>query len=122
MELGRKHLAVGRALVLAVAILGAAGAPARAADTTGTPRLPDPAVHGCDVLLSAPVGHDCLLPWPNDAFTVAAPTTTGRRLDISPAVDPANTNGKHVDTNAQNRGDGFSPGSVILVYVPGLSI
>ncbi len=50
--------------------------------------MPDAAVSGCDVLLTAPVGHHCLLPWPNDAFTIAAPTSTGRRLNVSSKVDP----------------------------------
>ena len=27
--------------------------------------------------------------------------------------------GVHVDTTAQNRADGFSPGAVIMTYVPG---
>jgi hypothetical protein len=84
--------------------------------------MPNPAIAGCDVLLTAPAGHHCLLPWPNDAFTVKAPTVTGRRLNISPTLDPANVNGVHVNTAAQNKGDGFSPGSQIMVYVPGLSI
>jgi len=126
----RKSFAFIGALVLAAALLGAAtlpaiasGAPrpAPAPDRHGPP-MPDAAVHGCDVLLPAPVGHNCLLPWPNDAFTVAAPTPTGRRLDISSQVDPANGRGAHVNTAAQNRGDGFSPGAVILTYVSGLSI
>ena len=77
---------------------------------------------GCDVLLHAPAGHDCLLPWPNDAFTVPAHTSTGRQLNISSAVDPANIGGVHVDTTHQNDNDGFSPGSVILTYVPNLSL
>ena len=77
---------------------------------------------GCDVLLHAPVGHDCLLPWPNDAFTVPAHTPTGRQLAVSSAVAPANIDGVHVDTTHQNDDDGFSPGSEILTYVPNLSL
>ena len=41
--------------------------------------MPDPAVAKCDALVTTPVGHDCLLPWPNNAFTKAARTPTGRR-------------------------------------------
>ena len=74
------------------------------------------------MLLAVPAGHHCLLPWPNDAFTVASKTTTGRRLAISSKVDPANVQGKHVDTTAENAADGFSPGSLIMTYVSGLSI
>ena len=77
---------------------------------------------GCDVLLHAPTGHDCLLPWPNDAFTVPAATPTGRKLAVSSAAAPANIHGVHVDTTHQNDSDGFSPGSAILTYVPNLSL
>lgn len=124
----RKPVALIGALVIAVAMLATATLPAVAAVTPavrpggGRLGLPDAAVKGCDVLLPAPAGHDCLLPWPNDAFTVAAKTNTGRRLNISSAVDPTNTKGAHVTTTAQNKADGFSPGAVIMTYVPGLSI
>jgi hypothetical protein len=84
--------------------------------------MPDPAVDGCDVLMTAPAGHSCLLPWPNDAFTFPDHTTTGRRLNIRPKVTPTNVGGVHVDPTAQDKEDGFSPGSLIMTYVPGLSI
>ncbi len=115
-----------RVVLASVAALSAALlATASGVATAAAPRvkhMPDAAVDGCDVLMTAPAGHDCLLPWPNDAFTVAASTATGRRLNISSTVDPTNSSGVHVVTTAENRGDGFSPGSVILTYVPGLSI
>ncbi len=130
----RTRIMMGTVLVSAVALTTAtlpsltataAGAP-RASRHRAThhraPRMPDAAVSGCDVLQTAPAGHDCLLPWPNDAFTVAARTSTGRRLNISAKVDPTNVHGVHVDTTAQNKADGFSPGSLIMAYVPGLSI
>ena len=82
---------------------------------SGAALIPDPGVKGCDILVTAPVGHSCMLPWPNDAFTVAAKTTTGRRINISATLDPANKSGVHVNPKAQNLNDGFSPGSVILV-------
>ncbi len=78
---------------------------------------------GCDVLLTAPAGHDCLLPWPNDAFTVpSAATATGRQLAISSSFDPANAKGVHIDPTDENKGDGFSPGSTIMTYVPNLDL
>src|SRR6185295_17625092 len=86
------------------------------------PKMPDAAVSGCDVLLKAPVGHHCLLPWPNDAFTVKAGTSTGRRLNIARSIAPANDKGVKVNTAAQNKGDGFSPGAVLLTYVANLSL
>jgi hypothetical protein len=131
----RKPIAFIGALAVALALLGTTTLPAVASgpshghDHDHHPYpgrhhegMPDAAVHGCDVLLTAPAGHDCLLPWPNDAFTVPAHTVTGRRLDISSKVDPTNIKGVHVDTTAQNQADGFSPGALIMTYVPGLSI
>ena len=90
--------------------------------TAAAAAVPEPGVSGCDVLLAAPAGHHCLLPWPNDAFTVHASTSTGRRLNISSNLDPANKSGVHVNTAAENKGDGFSPGSLIMTYVPKLSL
>jgi hypothetical protein len=65
----------------------------------------------------------CLLPWPNDAFTVPDDTTaTGRRLDIHADSTPLNVDGTPIDVTDQNRADGFSPGSAILAMVPGLDM
>ncbi len=65
----------------------------------------------------------CLLPWPNDAFTVPDPSTaTGRRLDIHPDATPRNAEGVPIDVTDQNRADGFSPGSAVLAFVPGLDL
>jgi hypothetical protein len=84
---------------------------------------------GCDPLDPAL----CLLPFPNDAFTVAdAATDTGRRVAFSPTAMPRNGadltagslggEGKPVDPTEWNRSDGFSPGSAILTLVPGLDL
>ncbi len=65
----------------------------------------------------------CLLPWPNDAFTRPDPTTpTGRRLDIQAESTPVNAQGVPIDVTDQNWADGFSPGSAILTFVPGLDV
>jgi len=122
----RRWIAFSGTLLMAIATVGAATGIAPAAGTSPVARaktvMPDAGVSGCDVLLSAPVGHHCLLPWPNDAFTVPSNTVTRRRLNISSKVDPSNVNGVHVATTAQNAADGFSPGSVIMTYVSGLSL
>jgi hypothetical protein len=66
-------------------------------------------------------GERCLLPFPNDHFTVADDATpTGRRVDLAPGATPANRSGVHVDPTELNRNDGFSPGSAIAVLLPGL--
>jgi len=64
---------------------------------------------------------DCLLPFPSNRFTRAdATSATGRRVSLDRASMPANTSGVHIDPTEWNRNDGFSPGSMILVQVPGL--
>ncbi|MBW3620282.1 MAG: hypothetical protein KY461_08560 [Actinobacteria bacterium] len=66
---------------------------------------------------------DCLLPFPNDRFTVADDTTaTGLRIDLSPLAMPRNVAGKPIDPTEWNRNDGFSPGSMMLTHVPGLDL
>lgn len=63
----------------------------------------------------------CLLPFPNDRHTVPDPSTaTGRRLALTLASMPRNVAGRPMEPVDQNRGDGFSPGSLITTKVPGL--
>jgi hypothetical protein len=63
----------------------------------------------------------CLLPFPNDYFTRADPTTvTGLRLNLPLTGMPRNIAGKPIDPTDWNRSDGFSPGSLIVVKVPGM--
>ncbi|HWL36855.1 MAG TPA: hypothetical protein VNQ77_11730 [Frankiaceae bacterium] len=63
----------------------------------------------------------CLLPFPNDFFTVAdATTATGRRVNFSPLAMPRNVAGKPMDPTEWNRNDGFSPGTPVITVVPGI--
>jgi hypothetical protein len=72
---------------------------------------------GCDPLDSSA----CLYPWPNDHFTKPDPATaTAKRLDLSISETPADAAGVPIDPSAENRNDGFSPGSLIVTRVPGL--
>ena len=65
----------------------------------------------------------CLLPFPNDRFTRPDPTTdTGLRIDLSPAEMPRSRAGKPIDPTEWNRNDGFSPGSMVLTFVPGIDL
>ena len=65
----------------------------------------------------------CLLPFPNDRFTVADPTTdTGRRVAFDLLSMPKDMAGRPIDPTEWNRNDGFSPSSPILTYVPGLDL
>ncbi|NUP78352.1 MAG: hypothetical protein HOV96_12495 [Nonomuraea sp.] len=94
------------ALVTACATLTAAPAPASAAT-------------GCDPIDPAA----CLLPFPNDWFTVADPgTATGRRVAFEAGVMPVSAAGVPVASGGWNRNDGFSPGSMLLARVPGLDL
>lgn len=90
---------------------------------TGTPSQP---LH---LTVEAPERCDpidpraCLLPFPNDYFTVADPSTaTGRRVGVAQASMPVNRAGAHIDPTEWNRNDGFSPGSALLVYAPGVDL
>ena len=67
-------------------------------------------------------GKTALLPFPNNAFTKRRRgSATGRRVSISRRCAPANKDGVRVDTTDQNRLDGFSPGSQLIIKVPGLT-
>jgi hypothetical protein len=72
---------------------------------------------GCDFIGAAV----CQLPWPNDYFTKRdRRTDTGLRLALTKSAMPRNKSGKPIDPTDMNRADGFSPGSAMLVKVPGL--
>jgi hypothetical protein len=65
----------------------------------------------------------CLYPFPNDWFTVEDDTTdTGRRVSLALEAMPVNKDGVHMDPTEWNRNDGFSPGSNVLTFVPGLDL
>ena len=65
----------------------------------------------------------CLLPFPNDFFTIAdASTATGRRLNLPMQAMPTNNAGVQVNPADLNRNDGFSPGAAIIVRVPNLDV
>ncbi|MBB3179577.1 hypothetical protein [Variovorax sp. Sphag1AA] len=74
----------------------------------------------CDFLDSA----HCMLPFPNDYYTVADKSTdTGRRLNLQTASMPLSTvANKRIDTTEWNRNDGFSPGAMIVTRVPGVDL
>jgi len=66
-------------------------------------------------------GSLCLLPFPDDFYTVADPSTrTGRRIDLNTAAMPQNVTGKPIDAGPYHLKDGFSLGQAIVLRVPGL--
>ena len=62
----------------------------------------------------------CLLPFPNNRYTTKAATPTGLRVNLKAFSMPRNVLGTPIDPTEFNRNDGFSPGSPILVHVPGM--
>src|SRR5829696_9901978 len=73
----------------------------------------------CDPFGSRP----CLMPFPNDMnLTVRdSATPTGRRVRLQRASFAPNKDGVRADPAEWNRADGFSPGQLIVVRVPGLT-
>ncbi len=66
-------------------------------------------------------GRACLFPFPDNRFTRADhASATGRRVHLPAAAMPANTHGQRINPGPWNRNDGFSPGSAILLHIPGL--
>ncbi len=66
-------------------------------------------------------GSLCMLPFPDDFYTVADPSTaTGRRIDFEAAAMPANGAGTPIAPGPYNLNDGFSPGQSIVLKVSGL--
>jgi len=107
-----------RTLPAAVVALLLAAATASASTTPPpdqTAAMPNPT--GCDSIDASA----CMLPFPNDLYTKADPTTkTGRRIDFNIAAMPQNVAHKPIDPTDQNRADGFSPGSMIITKIQGL--
>jgi hypothetical protein len=78
------------------------------------PRLP---AGDCQPYASTP----CLLPFPDNRLTRSDySSTTGVRVGLPAAAMPVNRSGERIGVAEYDRGDGFSPGSTVIVHVPGL--
>jgi hypothetical protein len=74
----------------------------------------------CDFITN-PTQSICMVPFPDDYYTVADPgSETGRRINFQTAGMPENALGKHIDAVPYNASNGFSQGSTILVKIPGI--
>ncbi|HEY1593175.1 MAG TPA: hypothetical protein VGF81_15360 [Solirubrobacteraceae bacterium] len=63
----------------------------------------------------------CLLPFPNNLYTRPDRTSaTGLRVALPAGAMPVSAHGQRISGADYNRNDGFSPGSAMLVHVPGL--
>ncbi len=110
------RVATASACVAAVAVLGIWPAIGSAA----SPPVDLSAANRCD-FIGQQSGSTCLLPFPDDYYTVRDDSTpTGRRVNLKTAAMPANADGDHVGAAPYNASDGFSPGEAIVVKVPGL--
>jgi hypothetical protein len=66
-------------------------------------------------------GSLCMLPFPDDYYTVKdSSSSTGRRIAFTDGGMPQNEDGKPIAAEPYNLNDGFSPGQVITLKVPGL--
>jgi hypothetical protein len=66
-------------------------------------------------------GKPCLFPFPNNLFTGKDRAShTGLRLRLPANAMPRNTAGARVGVGPYDRDDGFSPGSVLVLHIPGL--
>jgi hypothetical protein len=115
-------LAAGVTLVAMVAPAAGANSPLGAARARGS------AAPGRAHAAAAPAadcqpfsGKPCLLPFPDNLFTRRDRSTpTGLRLHLPASAMPVNAQGQRVAVAQYDRNDGFSPGSAIVVHVPGL--
>jgi hypothetical protein len=83
----------------------------------------DPATLGIDLSQQAfcdpLIPEKCMLPFPNDYFTVAdASSRTRRRIHFTPEALPKNHDGVPLAAADLNLNDGFSPGAAVLLWFP----
>ena len=65
-------------------------------------------------------GIACAFPYPDDRFTRPDPVTgTGLRVHLTPSSLPLADTGVHLSVGSYDANDGFSPGSTLIVHVPG---
>ena len=100
--------------VAVLVLAGALPATLTTAVGVGRPKLP---AADCQPFASTP----CLLPFPDNRFTRPDRSTpTGLRVHLRANAMPVNTKGQRIGVGHYDRNDGFSPGSAIVVHVPGL--
>ncbi len=108
------------AMLLSGAAVAAPQRERAAAKKAEEPLPPIETAGNCEFIAN-PGSPVCMLPFPDDYYTVADPSSaTGRRVNFSTEATPTNVEGKHIEASAYNGSDGFSPGSVILAKVPGI--
>jgi hypothetical protein len=105
--------------VVAVA-LGSALAAGGAAAKEKLPPIDMSEAEHCD-FIAEPHNTLCMLPFPNDYYTVHDPgSPTDRRVRFTAQGMPKNVLGKPIDPAPYGASDGFSQGATILLKVPGI--
>jgi hypothetical protein len=108
------------AAVVALAVAGAAFASPHKAHQVELPPIDMSNAANCD-FIAEPGNPVCMLPFPDDYYTVADPSSlTGRRVHFTTEGMPKNALETPINPEPYNASDGFSPGSVIVLKVPGL--
>jgi len=101
--------------VLAIGVVGLAG-PALIATAGVATAAAQPAAD-CQPFAKQP----CLLPFPDNRLARPDPSTpTGLRVNLPAGAMPASASGQPIGVAPYDRADGFSPGSTVIVHVPGL--
>ncbi len=120
---GALALAVSIAALLLCAVAGAQPTRERASAAAHKAVEPLPPIEtseGCEFIAN-PGSPVCMLPFPDDYYTTADPSSaTGRRIAFQTQATPTNVLGQHIEAGAYSASDGFSPGSVILLKIPGI--
>jgi hypothetical protein len=118
--MSRKHIGALATLVC-VALIALAASSALA----GTPAAKHRSAHRAASTPAADcqpyAAKPCLLPFPNNLFTRHdRSSATGLRVHLPAAAMPASATGQRISVADYDRNDGFSPGSALIVHVPGL--
>ena len=104
----RRAAAPGVVAALLIAVAGGVATPSALAKVPGADSQPYS-------------GKPCLFPFPDNRLTRRDRAShTGLRVNLPQAAMPANTKGVRIGVAPYDRNDGFSPGSAIVVHVPGL--
>jgi hypothetical protein len=129
MRTRTRTAATTAALILSAMLLLSASASARVTAhgkrlahhaTETLPEINTSNAANCD-FIALPSDSTCMLPFPDNYYTVADPeSATGVQVHFTEQGTPTNVEGKHVQPTPYGESDGFSPGSVILLKVPGI--
>jgi hypothetical protein len=109
-----------RRISVLLLVIVAVGGSASSAAAVESPPVDLSRADSCD-FIGAQEGSMCLLPFPDDYYTVEDDSSaTGRRVQLTDAGMPQNSRGIPIASAPYNLNDGFSPGQTAVVRVPGL--